>query len=421
MAVMCELLKNFSRKRTAQESFTQNYLRSSDERIKRRCLEEQNYEMEIATAIGSSIPTLIKAGRLNRGPDESRDGSWWTTGYRTWNDHVFKKRFRLARRTFDFILHEIEDSIYKMPTPMKPNPTPPYTQLAICLYRLAHGCTFLTVGDLFGVAESTAHVIFLDVCKAIVAHLYDRLVYLPRNESEWKDELQKFLEDWEFPCVGAWDGFHVYVTTKLKNFYSYKKRYSITNMALVGHNKRFMFAAVGAPGSTHDSRLLRSCDIYSEIENGNILPKGTLNLHPYGEIPFVTVGDTAFPNTCWIMKAYQNETRVHKERYFNKRLCSARVVSEHAFGMLKGRWRCLYKKSECSLDNSALIVMACITLHNLCIEQDDPCNPRWRLEVNDLCIIRGNDTTYNQHSSNLTRDTVANWLWAIREKRNAAS
>ena len=172
---------------------------------------------------------------------------------------------------------------YKMPTPMKPNPTTPYTQLAICLYRLAHGCTFLTVEDLFGVAESTAHVIFLDVCKAIVAHLYDRLVYLPRNESEWKDELQKFLEDWEFPCVGAWDGFHVYVTTELKNFYSYKKRYSITNMALVAHNKRFMFAAVGAPGSTHDSRLL-SCDIYSEIENGNILPKGTFNLHPYGEI-----------------------------------------------------------------------------------------------------------------------------------------
>ena len=28
-----------------------------------------------------------------------------------------------------------------------------------------------------------------------------------------------------FPCVGAWDGFHVYVSTKLKNFYSYKKRY----------------------------------------------------------------------------------------------------------------------------------------------------------------------------------------------------
>ena len=88
---------------------------------------------------------------------------------------------------------------------MKPHPTPSPTQLALCLYRLAHGCTFLTVGDLFGVAESTAHIIFHDVCKAIVGCLYDRLVYLPRNLQEWSQELENFLANWEFPCVGAWD------------------------------------------------------------------------------------------------------------------------------------------------------------------------------------------------------------------------
>ena len=63
--------------------------------------------------------------------------------------------------------------IIKEATRMKPNPTTPAAQLAMCLYRLAHGCTFLT--------ESTAHVIFHDVCKAIVRCLYDRVVYLPRN------------------------------------------------------------------------------------------------------------------------------------------------------------------------------------------------------------------------------------------------
>lgn len=78
--------------------------------------------------------------------------------------------------TFELILGEIKDLIVKEPTHMKPHPTPPATQLAICLYRLAHGCTFLTVGDLFGVAESTAHIIFREVCKAIVGRLYDRLV-----------------------------------------------------------------------------------------------------------------------------------------------------------------------------------------------------------------------------------------------------
>ena len=75
-------------------------------------------------------------------------------------------------------------------------------------------------------------------------------------------ELRCFLENWEFPCVAAWDGFHVYISSNLKNFFSFKKRYSVTNMGLMGHNKRFLWAGVGAPGSTHDYTLLQSCPVF---------------------------------------------------------------------------------------------------------------------------------------------------------------
>ena len=74
----------------------------------------------------------------------------------------------MSRDTFEFIVGEGRDLIEKEPTRMKSYPTPPATQLALCLYRLAHGCTCFTVGDLFGDAESTAHIIFQEVCKAIV-------------------------------------------------------------------------------------------------------------------------------------------------------------------------------------------------------------------------------------------------------------
>ena len=34
--------------------------------------------------------------------------------------------------------------------------------------------------------------------------------------------------------MGAWDGFHVYVfSSKLKAYFSFKKRYSISNLGLV--------------------------------------------------------------------------------------------------------------------------------------------------------------------------------------------
>ena len=51
-------------------------------------------------------------------------------------------------------------------------------------------------------------------------------------------------------CVAAWDGFHVYVSSKLKQFCSFKKHYTMTNLALVGNSKRILYAAIGAPGST---------------------------------------------------------------------------------------------------------------------------------------------------------------------------
>ena len=97
-------------------------------------------------------------GKKNgRDPDEKRIKHWWTNGYHSWSDEAFKKRLRVKRETFNFILNEVQDLLIKTPAPMKPEPTPPSTQLAICLYRLTHGFTFMTTGDLFGLQNSTCH------------------------------------------------------------------------------------------------------------------------------------------------------------------------------------------------------------------------------------------------------------------------
>ena len=307
-----ELVKILSHKRKAEQEFISYQFTVMEQNIKRRYIRQVEFETEVAMGVALSTIALAKGNRRERGPNEPRNCNWWTNGYQYWDHQSFKKRFRVSRNTFQYILEEIEDLLQKEATRMVPHPTTPAAQLALCLYRLAHGCTFLTVGDLFGVAESTAHCIFHDVCKAIVECLYDKFVYLPRNPDEWNQELRNFLENWEFPCVGAWDGFHVYFSTKLKNFYGFKKRYSVTNMGFIGHNKRFMWAAVGAPGSTHDSRLLKNCNIYSDINNGHVLPNKSLSLSSYGKIPFTTVGDSAFPSHPWLLKPYKECTRVPK-------------------------------------------------------------------------------------------------------------
>ena len=351
-----------SRKKREEEEF--QLFAESRKRLRKRIVMDFDEDLELTEAFVVSAAGVIsvKKPRLERSLDEQRDKSWWRNGYQNWNDKAFKKRLRINRCTFEYILNEIKHIIKKEPTRFKPQPTPPETQLAICLYRLAHGCTFNTIGDLFGVAASTASVVFNELCRILVCTLYDRFVYLPRNATEWIQELESFLKDWEFPCVGAWDGFHVYISTKLKNYFSFKKRYSVSSMGFIGSNKRFLWTAVGAPGSTHDSRLLRSCPLYNKIQEGKVFPNTSLNVRKYGNIPVTTVGDSAFPRHTWLMKPYNETTSDPRKRYFNRRLCSARVVSEHAYGMLKGRWRILYKKTECRLKNIRQIIMACILL-----------------------------------------------------------
>ena len=47
----------------------------------------------------------------HRGPIEMRDTVWWQHGYANWRDKQFKKRLRVNRDTFHFILNNISDQI----------------------------------------------------------------------------------------------------------------------------------------------------------------------------------------------------------------------------------------------------------------------------------------------------------------------
>ena len=69
----------------------------------------------------------------------------------------------------------------------------------------------------------------------------------------------------------------------------------MANLGLINYNKRFVYAAVGAPGSTHDTRLLKESSVYSDIINGNVIPDRVVQLGDFGEIPLVTIGDSVFP------------------------------------------------------------------------------------------------------------------------------
>ena len=109
---------------------------------------------------------------------------------------------------------------------MVPNPIEDHRQLGLTIYRLVHGCSFKVIMDIFGVSQSLATETF-NVIKWVLT-LYDEFVCLPRAEADWANKCKGFIENYEFPCVGAWDGFHVHVACCLKNYLIFKNKYTIT-------------------------------------------------------------------------------------------------------------------------------------------------------------------------------------------------
>ena len=225
------------------------------------------------------------------------------------------------------ILDVVAPYIFKKPTNLSPEPISVDRLLGLTLYRVGHGVCYSTLSQLFGVSISLASETFNKVCRVLVAASYDQYVMLLKTDEEWDSEVKGFIENYEFPCVGVKDGFHVHVSSKLKSFYGFKKRYSMSNLGLVEYNKRFLCCSVGAPRSTHDSRMLRGTSLYEKTISENIRDKG-ITLGDFGNIPLVTIGDATFPKHAWLLKGYSEDTHDPKLGYFNTMLCSARLVTK---------------------------------------------------------------------------------------------
>ena len=94
-------------------------------------------------------------------------------------------------------------------------------------------------------------------------------------------------------------------------------------------------------------------------------------------------------------------------------LSRARITVEHAFGRLKGRWRCLLKRMDYHVDNVPHVVAACETL-------DDRCQDDWEVQDDSNSTENERDSgTDNQEgtatnagtpTSCVIRDAFADYL-----------
>lgn len=183
-------------------------------------------------------------------------------------------------------------------------------------------------------------------------------------------------EFWQFPCCrAAIDGCHIPMKCPpggleaCKEYHNLKNFYSVVLIAMIDSHHRFVWGSCGFPGNSHDAVIFKSTDLWNSIQDGFIplIGKSVGDVN----VPPIIVGDSAFPSQTWLMKPFTNAVLSPQQCYFNYRLSRARMVSEGAYGQLKGRWRVLLRKSESNRDQVRITTLACMVLHNICIMKGD--------------------------------------------------
>ena len=355
-----------------------------------------------------------------------RNGGWWDLVWSTYTDARFKKTFRVNRETFLYVLEKIRHILER--ETVTEEPISPEQRLAVCLYRLGRGDYFYTISQMTGLGTSTICTIVSEVSQAIVDCLWDQEVtrYMPNSEAELCKKIQEMEEAWQFPCCwSAVDGCHIPIKCPAggleasKEYHNFKNFYSVILMAMVDSNYRFIWGSCGFPGNSHDSVIFQSTDLWTNImQNEAILKIGKQieGIH----IPALILVDSAFPLKCWMLKPYSNAVLTPKQRYFNYRLSRARMVTEGAYGQLKGRWRVLHRKCESSAKEVKIITLACVILHNICISQNDQLPKYWDItsdlqtsaEIRDtLDMTKARKVKDSEKEAIKIRNALADHFW----------
>ena len=160
-------------------------------------------------------------------------------------------------------------------------------------------------------------------------------------------------------------------------------------MGLVDSHYRFLWGSCGFLGNSHDAVIFRSMDLWNPIKEGFIPMIGKTVRDV--TVPPLIVGDSAFPLRSWLLKPYTNAVLTPQQHYFNYRLSGAHMVTEAAYGQLKGRWRVLFRKNESSRDQARITTLACMVLHNTCIMQGDVTSTKLDLSLDESGGKRNRD------------------------------
>ena len=168
-----------------------------------------------------------------------RNQGWWDTVVNNYSDERFKYTFRMSRNTFNYILENIRGGLQKqIVTELT---ICPEMRLAICLYKLARGDYYYTIGKMAGTAQSTICRIAIKVSELITEMMWESIlkIFFLNTLEEFKTAMVDMESEWQFPFafLGIDRSYLPTLCPKagseaIKQYYNFKNFYSIILLTL---------------------------------------------------------------------------------------------------------------------------------------------------------------------------------------------
>ncbi len=332
----------------------------------------------------------------------------------------WRQNFRMCKESFYELVEVLKPLIQKKDTRYR-KAIIPEKRVAVALYRLTTNCDCRTISNLFGIGISTVHSITEDFISAVKEILTPKYIKFPSGE-RLKRVIDYFEKRRGFPqVVGLIDGSHIPIIAPTENPADYHNRkgfYSVVLQGIVSENYLFSDVFVGYPGKAHDARVFINSGFYDKVTKNNSLIENCPRVINGVAVQPLILGDPAYPLLPWLMKAFPGHSLPHQKESFNFKLSSTRMGVEHAFGRLKGRFRCLLKRFDCVVERIPDVVLVCCVLHNFCELHNEEIDQQWLDEIeNDFSeqtLENGTaDNSENESSGTVIRNTICDYLYNL--------
>ncbi|GAB0089943.1 hypothetical protein DMENIID0001_045710 [Sergentomyia squamirostris] len=355
-----------------RELFIRRYLRQRASRIRRKIKRIQIMKR----AFAAKFMELLLAASVYKAPraqNIKRSEETWIHFHDVAGEDEFKEAFRVSRQTFNRIVRDLRPMLEPIPNLLsRIIPVSVEKKVALTLYKLSSCCEYRTVGNVFGLHKTTVQKHFHNVVKKIVEFYLKNIIFLP-DVNECEVLAGKFLQISGIPqIIGAIDGCHIPIHSPEEgraDFTNRKQYGSIVMQAVVDNEYKFRDICIKFPGSCHDAYIFRNSNLFKYHDRE--IPESRLHMDGI-KIPYIIVGDPAYPLLPWLMKDYPGHNLPPEQERFNHALNRSRVFVECTFGRLKARFRTLQNPSEIYYRFMPMVIGACCILNNLIEDEYEP-------------------------------------------------